>query len=152
MNTQNQHYIARCFCGSVELKLSGTPELMAYCHCDSCRTWSAGPVSRFTLWRPESIEVIKGKDQLRSHDKNSAQNGGEVISERTWCAKCGGHVYTHHPTMGMTDVPAVLISGLNFEPAFHVHYQESVFPIKDGLPKFKDLPEPVGGSGATQDE
>jgi hypothetical protein len=42
--------------------------------------------------------------------------------------------------MGVVDVPVVIIEGFNFEPGFHVHYQETVHPMKDGLPKFKDLP------------
>jgi hypothetical protein len=49
--------------------------------------------------------------------------------------------------MGLIDVPAVIIKNLNFKPGFHVHYQESVHPMKDGLPKFRDLPKEAGGSG-----
>jgi hypothetical protein len=29
----------------------------------------------------------------------------------------------------------------------HVHYGESVLPIRDGLPKQKDMPKEMGGSG-----
>jgi len=29
----------------------------------------------------------------------------------------------------------------------HVHYQETVLRIKDGLPKLKDVPKEMGGSG-----
>jgi len=49
--------------------------------------------------------------------------------------------------MELVDVPAVIIEGFTFNPAFHVHYQETVHPMKDGLPKFKDLPAEAGGSG-----
>ena len=49
--------------------------------------------------------------------------------------------------MGVVDVPAALITGLAFAPLFHVHYQETVFPMKDGLPKFKNLPIGAGGTG-----
>jgi hypothetical protein len=49
--------------------------------------------------------------------------------------------------MGVTDVPAAVISSFSFKPGFHVHYQETVQPISDGLPKFKDLPKEAGGSG-----
>ncbi len=84
---------------------------------------------------------------MRSFDRNSSDFDGPVISERTWCDRCGGHVYTRHPVMGLIDVPAVLIQGLAFQPEIHVHYQETVLPITDGLPKFRDLPEPAGGSG-----
>ena len=49
--------------------------------------------------------------------------------------------------MGLVDIPAVIIKNYVFKPGFHVHYQESVHPIKDGLPKFRDLPKEAGGSG-----
>ena len=53
MNEPTIHH-AGCFCGAVQFTLAGDPEVMAYCHCDSCRHWSAGPVSAFTLWQPDS--------------------------------------------------------------------------------------------------
>jgi len=49
--------------------------------------------------------------------------------------------------MGLIDVPAVVIEDFPFEPAFHVHYQETVHRMTDGLPKFSDLPREAGGSG-----
>lgn len=147
MNTSNSEYHGSCFCGEVTFTLKGSPELMAYCHCDSCRKWSAGSVSEFTLWKPGALEVLTGEDKLVSYDKNSAQHKGEILSERTWCSCCGGHVFTVHPQMGLIDVPRAIIEGLKFEPVFHVNYQETIKPIADGLPKFKDLPEPAGGSG-----
>ncbi|MFL0810350.1 MAG: GFA family protein [Agarilytica sp.] len=147
MNTETQQHRASCFCGKVSFILDGSPELMAYCHCDSCRQWSAGPINEFTLWKPNALTFTQGEDLIDSYDKNADIHGGEVQSERSWCKCCGGHVFTKHPGMGLIDVPAVLIKALDFEPAFHVHYQESILPITDGLPKFKDLPEPAGGSG-----
>jgi hypothetical protein len=30
-----------------------------------------------------------------------------------------------------------------------VNYAESVLPVRDGLPKMKDLPKEMGGSGET---
>jgi len=144
---QSQDYKGRCFCGAVEFTLSGTPEAMAYCHCGSCRQWSAGPVNAFTLWQPGSFKVTRGADNIAAFDKTAATENKVGTSNRKWCTICGGHVYIDHPTMGVVDIPAVLIEGLNFEPGFHVHYQETVHRMKDGLPKFKDLPEAAGGSG-----
>lgn len=145
--SEESKYQASCFCGDVKFTVSGEPEAMAYCHCDSCRGWSAGPVSAFTLWNPDSVEITQGLDHVAGFDKNPISGDETVVSNRVWCKTCGGHVYTDHPTMGLIDVPAVLVKGLDFKPAFHVHYQESVHPMKDGLPKFKDLPEAAGGSG-----
>jgi len=44
-------------------------------------------------------------------------------------------------------VYAAILPELPFEPALHVNYAERVLPIKDGLPKQKDLPKEMGGSG-----
>ncbi|MCW8859619.1 MAG: GFA family protein, partial [Deltaproteobacteria bacterium] len=48
---QTTEYQGSCFCGAVEFTLTGQPEAMGYCHCDSCRHWSAGQVNAFTLWK-----------------------------------------------------------------------------------------------------
>lgn len=87
-------------CGAVPV--SGEPAGMGYCHCESCRRWSAGPVNAFTLW---------------------------------------------HPGMRLTDVHAAVIPGFPFRPGIHVHYQETHLRIQDGLPKMKDVPKEMGGSG-----
>lgn len=144
--TETANYRGRCFCGTVQFTLTGDPAAMAYCHCDSCRQWSAGPVNAFTLWQPEQFKIIEGEDRIASFDK-LAKGSETGTSIRKWCTNCGGHVYIDHPTMGVVDVPAVLIENFNFSPGFHVHYQETIQPMKDGLPKFKDLPAEAGGSG-----
>ncbi|HEU4617651.1 MAG TPA: GFA family protein [Gammaproteobacteria bacterium] len=133
-------YTGSCFCGAVTLEISGAPEAMGYCHCSSCRSWSAGPVNAFTLWKPENVKVTKGADLIGSFQKSDN-------SERKWCTKCGGHLLTHHPLWALTDVYAATIPGLEFEPAVHVNYAHTVLPMKDGLPKLKDFPSELGGSG-----
>jgi hypothetical protein len=131
-----------CFCGEVEFRVSGEPAAMGYCHCESCRRWSAGPVNAFSLWKPEALEITRGAASIGTYNKTP-------VSYRKWCTRCGGHLFTEHPTMGLVDVYAALLPGLKFEPAVHVHYQESVLRIPDGKPKMKDMPKDMGGSGAT---
>ena len=145
--TMEQTYKGRCFCGAVHFNVTGEPALMAYCHCDSCRHWSAGPVNAFTLWSPDSFKVTQGEDNIGAFDKTAATSNEAGMSNRKWCKTCGGHVFIDHPGMGLVDIPAALLEGFAFNPAFHVNYQESVHPMPDGLPKFKDLPEAAGGSG-----
>src|SRR6267142_6347363 len=53
-------YTGSCFCGEVQFEVSGQPTAMGYCHCESCRHWSAGPVNAFTLWKPEALRVTSG--------------------------------------------------------------------------------------------
>jgi hypothetical protein len=40
-----------------------------------------------------------------------------------------------------------MIPTLDFQPGVHVNYQEAVLSVKDGLPKMKDFPKEMGGSG-----
>lgn len=144
MNIQ-QSYKGSCFCGAVEFTVTGEPAAMGYCHCESCRHWSAGPVNAFTLWKPEALQVTRGADNIGAYSKTPQ-------SDRKWCKTCGGHLFTEHPGMGLIDVYAAVIPGLAFSPAVHVHYQERVLRIQDGLPKLKDVPGEMGGSGISMDE
>lgn len=130
----------KCFCGSVELEVTGEPEVMGYCHCSSCRSWSAGPVNAFSLWKPGAVKVTKGEALIGSYAKTP-------MSERKYCTKCGGHLMSSHPPLGLTDVYAATIPSLDFKPRVHVNYGESVLSLQDGLPKFKDFPKEFGGSG-----
>ena len=143
--SENKTYNGSCFCGAVQFMVTGGPVLMGYCHCESCRHWSAGPVNAFTLWSPDAVKVTKGEDNIGTYNKTPN-------SFRKWCKSCGGHVFTEHPTFGFTDVYAATIPDLPFKPAIHVFYEESALHIKDGLPKFRDLPKEAGGSGEQMSE
>ena len=143
--SENNTYKGSCFCGAVQMTVTGDPVLMGYCHCDSCRHWSAGPVNAFTLWKPDAVKVTKGEGNIGTYNKTPH-------SFRKWCKTCGGHLLTDHPTMGLTDVYAATIPDLQFKPAVHVNYQETVLHMKDGLPKFKDFPKEAGGSGEMMQE
>jgi len=134
-----------CFCGTVKLEVSGEPEAMGYCHCRSCRSWSGGPVNAFSLWKPENVKVTAGAESVATFKKTE-------LSHRQYCKKCGGHLMTNHPPLGMVDVFAATLPTLKFSPAVHVNYSETVLPMKDGLPKLKDFPKEFGGSGEAMPE
>jgi hypothetical protein len=138
-------YQGSCFCGAVQFTVTGEPAAMGYCHCGSCRHWSAGPVNAFTLWKPDAVRITQGADRIGAYNKTPR-------SARKWCKTCGGHVLTDHPEWSLIDVYAATIPSFPFKPGVHVHYQETVLPIKDGLPKLKDLPKEMGGSGDSMPE
>ncbi len=133
-------YFGSCFCGAVELEVTGSPEAMGYCHCRSCRSWSAAPVNAFTLWKPEAVRITSGAEHVATYQKTP-------LSQRQYCTKCGGHLMNNHPPIGLVDVYAATIPTLTFTPGVHVNYAETVLPMKDGLPKLKDFPAELGGSG-----
>src|SRR3954451_4715551 len=97
-------YQGSCFCGAVELTVTGQPVAMGFCHCSSCRSWSAGPVNAFMLWKPESVQITRGASDIGTYNKTP-------VSFRKWCMKCGAHVMTVHPPFGLIDVYAATIPG-----------------------------------------
>ena len=136
----NQTYVGKCFCGAVEIKVTGEPVAAGYCHCESCRSWSAAPVNAFSLWKPGDVTVTRGADKVGTYHKTEK-------SYRKFCRDCGGHLMTDHPLWGLVDVYAATIPTYRHVPQLHVNYAETVLHINDGLPKMKDVPKEMGGSG-----
>ena len=128
---------AGCACGAVEVRIDGDPVVMAYCHCESCRSWLGAPVHAATLWPTPNVTVTKGEERLAVYKRTEA-------SHRHFCNACGAPVLIRHPSMGLTDVPAGNVRGLEYAPTIHVHYGEKVMSVKDGLPKFAGMPDPDG--------
>ncbi|MFO0630317.1 MAG: GFA family protein [Polyangiales bacterium] len=136
---QNTHE-GSCFCGAVRLTVEGAPAGAGYCHCTSCRSWSAGPVNAFTLWKTDQVKITQGAELIGEFHKTER-------SYRQWCTRCGGHLLTRHPAWGLIDVYAATIPSLPFQAGVHVNYAETVLRIDDGLPKLRDFPAELGGSG-----
>jgi len=138
-------YKGGCFCGTVQFTVSGEPAAMGFCHCESCRRWSAGPVNAFTLWKPEALQITHGADNIATFNKTPR-------SYRKWCKTCGGHLFTNHPHWGLVDVYAAVIPEFPYHASVHVNYQEATLRIIDDIPKLRDIPEEMGGSGASMEE
>ena len=97
------------------------------------------------MWKPESLKITRGAASIGTYNKTP-------ISYRKWCTRCGGHLFTEHPTLGLVDIYAALLPELRFQPELHVNYQETVLHIKDGKPKLQDMPKEMGGSGVVLPE
>ena len=135
-------YKGTCFCGEVEIQATGAPAVQGYCHCEDCQAWSAAPINAFSLWAPDAVKVTRGKDHIATYNKTPN-------SFRKYCKTCGGHIMTDHPGMKLVDVYANVLKGFKHQPTVHVHYDSKMVSVKDGLPKFADLPAEFGGSGKT---
>jgi hypothetical protein len=85
------------------------------------------------------VAITRGADQVASFNRTDN-------SFRTWCKACGGHLLNRHPRWGLLDVYAATIPSLPFKAALHVNYAETLLPMKDDLPKFRDLPKELGGT------
>jgi hypothetical protein len=138
-------YEGQCYCGAVKIAVTGEAAGAGYCHCKNCRSWSAGPVNAFTLWPTAAVEVTEGAEHIGEYNANEN-------TYRQWCTQCGGHILSRHPKWDMVDVYAATIPTFPFEPGIHVNYESTVLPMKDGLPKQKDFPAEMGGSGESLPE
>jgi hypothetical protein len=94
------------------------------------------------MWRSDAVEVTAGAQHVGTFHKTP-----DSISYRQYCVKCGGHLMIRHPILGVIDVMAATLPTLAFKPSGHVNYAETVLPMQDGLPKFRDFPSEFGGSG-----
>jgi predicted GNAT family acetyltransferase len=135
-------YKAGCFCGAVEVEVTGTPVFAGYCHCGDCQAWSAAPINAFSLWKSTDVRITKGAAEIGTFHKTEN-------SYRKFCKVCGGHIMTDHPRMRLIDVYANLLQGYTHAPTLHANYGSKMVSVKDGLPKYRDLPAELGGSGET---
>ncbi len=118
----------------------GEPEGMGYCRLQLVPLVVGRTGQRFHPVEAAIRARHRGRRASRHLPKTAA-------SERQLCKKCGGHLMTNHPGMGLVDVYAATLPKLKFAPGLHVNYAETVLPMRDGLPKFKDFPAEFGGSG-----
>ena len=113
---------------------------MGYCHCRSCRSWSGGPVNAFTLWKPENVRITAGAEHVGDVPEDPAQPAAILPQvrrsshDRSSDARPRRRLCRDHPDV-------------EFKPGVHVNYSETVLPMRDGLPKLKDFPAELGGSG-----
>lgn len=138
-------YKGTCFCGAVEFNVTGAPAVMAYCHCGDCAAWAAAPINSFGLWPPGEVRITKGENKISTFNKTES-------TFRKFCSTCGGHVLTELRSMNFVEVYPNIVPGLVHKPTLHVHYALKTVSVRDGLPKFKDLPAEFGGSGETMPE
>ena len=144
-------YEGSCLCGRVKLKVEGQPVAAGYCHCLSCRAWHSAPVNAWTVWPAAAVSIVDGAELVRNDYDHLGSNG---TSARLWCRHCGSALANRKPRIDMMVVYAQTLrdSDFVFQPTLHVHYQERVLDMRDGLPKFADQPKAFGGSGELIDE
>jgi hypothetical protein len=78
----NARGVARggCRCGAVEVRATGSPTVVVYCHCRDCRRSSGAPVSLFAGYRAERVELPGGRP------KGYESSPGVY---RSFCGTCG---------------------------------------------------------------
>ena len=115
-------YKAGCFCGAVELEVTGKPVFSGYCHCRDCQAWSAAPINAFSLWTSDSARITRGEGEIGTFHKTEN-------SYHKFCKTCGGHLMTEHPRMRLINVYANLLQGFTHEPTQHANYGSKMVSV-----------------------
>ena len=138
MSSDAVEYEGSCLCGQVKIRVEGPPVRAGYCHCKTCRTWHAAPINAVAAWPNEAVHVMQGEALI--------QNYRSGISNRHWCGHCGSGLMNRlgeretasRGQAGRTVVYAALLtdSGFVHEGSFHIHCDEAMLDLQDGIPKF----------------
>jgi len=90
-------------------------------------------------------EIVNKKTDFQFHDlgeqtvKNTVLHAVDVT--------LNGTSQRELPGFKLIDIFAVILKGFSYKPTMHINYESKTVSVKDGLPKFKDMPEDFGGSG-----
>ncbi|KAK9811622.1 hypothetical protein WJX72_007139 [[Myrmecia] bisecta] len=130
-----------------------------YCHCTSCQRHSGDYIRASLIWNNASSDSGEGEDPSFGEELQVLE-GKELLSRkhcifpekesnRYFCSRCGTPCLV---TVGkyVTASP-VIFPDVDFKPTLHLYCSHSkknlVGVMKDGLPKYADIPAEFGGSG-----
>ncbi|HTB78890.1 MAG TPA: GFA family protein [Polyangiaceae bacterium] len=131
----------QCRCGAVHIELAGEPMAQFFCHCDDCQAVHGAAYIPVALYPMSAVKVTTGTPKswkLRT-------------MPRMTCPDCGTRLFAEPPGLGVRGVVAMLLPAGKFQPAFHIHCQSAVRPVRDAIPHFKALPAQFGGTDETVD-
>lgn len=72
-----------CHCGKVVIKAKAVSSHVGVCHCETCRTWSAGPF--FSVDCGQAVE-IEGRESLGIYESSE-------WAHRGFCCDCGSNLF-----------------------------------------------------------
>ncbi len=136
MSKGSGEFSGGCMCGAVRFHIRGTPFDVAYCHCQSCRKHTGGPVATLAGFKVGEVSFTGAGRKLY---------GSSPGVHRAFCGDCGtsltweGEVHDKGPIMefhiSTFDDPEVLV------PTSHANEPERIgwFDVADELPRYEGL-------------
>ena len=129
------NYKVHCDCGAVEISMTGTPKVHAFCHCEDCRELLQVPYHSVLAWEADSIHFLKGRESVIELQHPSKP------MKRILCKACGDVIYNTN-AMGRKLVAKIMYKKCNhnklpqeFESNAHFFYGRRIVNIDDELPK-----------------
>ena len=106
----------------------------------SCRTWSGWPDQWLHAVAAERGRGHEGRRPDRRLQQDAAEHPQVVPQVRR-------PPLHRAPALGAHGCLCRDDPDFPFAPGVHVNYQETVLRVRDGLPKLRDVPKELGGSG-----
>ncbi len=142
MADEKERFTGGCLCGAVRYEVTGAPDWIAYCHCQSCRRQTGAAVAPF---------VGVKRDQIAYTGEAPSSYASSPGVTRSFCPHCGtpiAYETERRPDdvdlhLGTLDEPA------RFAPQFHVFTAEQLpwLHIDDELPRHAKTGGDASGSG-----
>ncbi|MDJ0880575.1 MAG: GFA family protein [Gammaproteobacteria bacterium] len=131
----SNQYKVHCDCNEIELEMTGTPRVHAFCHCEDCRALLDVPYHSVTAWDAENVTITRGEDNATVYKYPTLE------MTRVFCKHCGETVYNTN-AMGWRLVSQLLISKCNndelpseLKSNAHFFYDRRIVDIDDQIPK-----------------
>ena len=128
-------YKVHCDCTAVEVTMTGSPKVHAFCHCEDCRELLQVPYHSVLAWEPDNVHISNGANEVIEFQHPSKR------MKRVFCKHCGDVLYNTN-AMGWKLVSQLLYRRCNsnqlpedFSSNAHFFYDRRVIDISDGLPK-----------------
>ena len=128
-------YTVQCDCNSVELEMSGTPRVQAFCHCEDCRALLDVPYHSVTAWDADQVKLVRGQEHAVEYKYPTLE------MTRVFCNQCGETVYNTN-AMGWKLVSQLLIRKCNggelpdeLTSNAHFYYDQRIVDVADSIPK-----------------
>lgn len=122
-----------CLCGNVRYRLTGSPNNVTYCHCETCRRAAGAPV---VVWAEYPVSQVELDQSAMRFYESSA------IGERGFCPRCGTTL-TFQYIQGRENIDisaATLDDPDQLPPEDHLWTKSRIswFEVDDTLPRYKE--------------
>jgi len=122
-----------CLCGKVRYRVTGSPNNVTYCHCETCRRAAGSPVVVWAEYPVSRVELDQSAMQFYTSSD---------IAERGFCPRCGSTL-TFQYTRGRENIDvsvATLDDPARLPPEDHLWTRSRIdwFEVEDSLPRYRE--------------
>ena len=103
-------HVGNCFCGAVTIEVTGDAGGDGLLPLPLLPLLVGRPGQRLQPVEAGAVQITEGAENVETFQKTP-------LSQRKYCKKCGGHLMTNHPPLGLIDVFTATIPTLDFTPA-----------------------------------